>query len=744
MKRVFFGLLAVMTLFTACDNTDDPAPGPKTEGLSGDITTSTTLDASTTYNLTGTLSVKDGGELIIPAGTVIEANNGFTNYIIVEQGGKIQVNGTASAPVKMVGKDAGNQSGFWGGLIINGYAPISGATTGTTANVEVDGNLIYGGSDVADNSGSITYLILGNTGAKSSADVEHNGLTLCGVGNQTKIENIFVYAGADDAVEFFGGSVNVTNFLSVDSDDDMFDFTQGYTGTLTNAYGVWSASHQSTESDPRGVEADGNFDGKYPDHVGQSNFTIANLTIEHFNTGTEPNVDAMTDAIKIRRGATATITNALIKSTGTIGDLIDLTDSKGNATDATSIDITFEVANISGDVSKPSDGSVAATINISNDNTGCDRSLFAWTGYSFEDASVESTILTGDITSQVTLDASKTYNLNGTLSVKDGGELIIPAGTVIEAQEGFANYIMVEQGGKIQVNGTAEAPVKMIGKDAGETSGFWGGLIINGYAPISGATSGTTANVEVDANLVYGGSNVEDNSGSITYLILGNTGAKSSADVEHNGLTLCGVGNKTVIENIYVYAGADDAVEFFGGSVNVTNFVSVNSDDDMFDFTQGYTGTLTNCYGIWTADHQSTESDPRGVEADGNFDGKYPDHVDQSNFTINGMTIVHMNTGNAANVDVMTDAIKIRRGATATITNALIAGAGSCADLIDLTDSKGDATTATSINYTVKDITFANEVKQPEAGDATITKSDNNTGADTSVFAWTGYSFPSL
>ncbi len=54
---------------------------------------------------------------------------------------------------------------------------------------------------------------------------------------------------------------------------------------------------------------------------------------------------------------------------------------------------------------------------------------------------------------------------------------------------------------------------------------------------------------------------------------------------------------------------ADDAIEFFGGTVNVTNLLAVNPDDDMFDFTQGYKGTLSNCYGIWEDGYTSTEED---------------------------------------------------------------------------------------------------------------------------------------
>ena len=44
---------------------------------------------------------------------------------------------------------------------------------------------------------------------------EHNGLTLNGVGNGTKIENIYVLESADDAIEFFGGTVNVTCWLLI-------------------------------------------------------------------------------------------------------------------------------------------------------------------------------------------------------------------------------------------------------------------------------------------------------------------------------------------------------------------------------------------------------------------------------------------------------------------------------------------------------------------------------------------------
>jgi hypothetical protein len=263
----------------------------------------------------------------------------------------------------------------WGGLIINGKAPISGATAGTEGVTEIDNSKKYGGTDAADNSGVLKYVIIAYTGARSTANIEHNGLTLDAVGSGTVIENIFVPYSGDDGIEFFGGTVNVKNLLVVNPDDDMFDLTQGWKGTLDNAYGIWKSGYASTEADPRGIEADGNFDGLGPDHVGQSDFTMQNITIVN-NSGY-----TMEDCIKVRRGAKATITNALVEN-GNTKDVVDLTDSAGNATTTTSIALTNDnVAFTGSEIKQPSEGN--ATVNIAAGNAGAATSVFAWTGFEF-------------------------------------------------------------------------------------------------------------------------------------------------------------------------------------------------------------------------------------------------------------------------------------------------------------------------------------------------------------------------
>ena len=383
MKKVLFGFLmfaAMMTplVLTSCDDDAEEKEVPKEEEkeLVGTITEARTLDATVEYLLTGPVIVQDGGTLNIPAGTVIKAEKGFDKYILVLRGGKINVNGTAVAPVTITADTDDAKQGHWGGLIINGKAPLSGGTEGTT---EINADHKYGGTNVSDNSGTITYLKLEYTGARSDADVEHNGLTLNGVGNGTKIENVYIPYGADDAIEFFGGSVNVKNFLAVDPDDDMFDFTQGYSGTLENAYGIWQTGYVSTESDPRGIEADGNLDGNNPTQTGQSNFTVKNMTIDLRLAPSTAEGNYMHDAIKVRREAKATIENALVIGQGQAKDLIDMNDSKGNGDPETTISITNKLTTaINGE-----EVNGTAIVTKAEANTGCSNDIFNWTGYEF-------------------------------------------------------------------------------------------------------------------------------------------------------------------------------------------------------------------------------------------------------------------------------------------------------------------------------------------------------------------------
>ncbi|AWG21137.1 hypothetical protein FFWV33_06110 [Flavobacterium faecale] len=245
MKKSILAILTVGTIaFTSCTKDDTPSTVSssfelKVDDLKGSITSGTvTLDASKTYTLTGGLVVKSPAKLIIPAGTVIKSDptadseRAKTIYIAVERGAKIYINGTATQPVVMTSGKASPAQSDWGGLIICGDAKVNTGDNGTS---EV-GGLLYGGNNNDDSSGEITYLKVSYTGSKFSDTKEYNGVSFFGVGRGTIVNNIYTFESGDDAVEFFGGAVNATNLVLINSYDDSLDYADGYIGTISNVY----------------------------------------------------------------------------------------------------------------------------------------------------------------------------------------------------------------------------------------------------------------------------------------------------------------------------------------------------------------------------------------------------------------------------------------------------------------------------------------------------------------------------
>lgn len=514
--------------------------------LPTNITSDLTLDPAVEYSINGAVLVNSGVTLTIPAGTNIVSQSGTANYLAVLQGGMIDIQGTAGSPVEMRSVD-GNP---WGGLLVCGNATT---TEGTNATAEV-GGLVYGGTNDNDDSGDISYLILRNTGAQINSDSQFNGLSLYAVGDGTSIDNVAVIGGADDGIEFFGGTVNVTNFYAENIEDDAIDWTEGWNGTLTTAYVQNTIQGFST-----GIEADG----------APNNPTINNLTMISSTGGL---------AIQMKNASNATI----------------------NGFTATGFDTLFEFPGTSTAADLQIDGGNADTATDAvYASSQTNASNFAWAT-----DGIQTTQLPTNITSDLTLDASVEYTISGPVLVNSGATLTIPAGTTIISASGTANYLAVLKGGEIDIQGTMMNPVEMRSVDGNP----WGGLLLCGDAS---TTEGANATAEV-GGLVYGGTNDDDSSGNIDYLILRNTGAQINSDSQFNGLSLYAVGRNTTIDNVAVIDGADDGIEFFGGTVNVTGFYAENVEDDSVDWTEGWNGTLTNTFVKLTDANFST-----AIEADG-------------------------------------------------------------------------------------------------------------------------------
>ena len=249
--------------------------------------------------------------------------------------------------------------------------------------------------------------------------------------------------------------------------------------------------------------------------------------------------------------------------------------------------------------------------------------------------------VTDNISGEVTWTANKTYILAGRIFVLDGGSLTIEAGTIIKGEAGSganATALIVARGGKIFANGTATAPIiftsvadeieqGMIASPNLDPTlnGLWGGVIVLGKAPGSFAGDVTEVQIEgipaSDANGRYGGNEPEDDSGVIRYISIRHGGSNIGEGNEINGLTLGGVGSSTIIENVEVVANQDDGIEWFGGTVSVTNAIVWNSSDDALDTDQAWSGTLDNFIVVCGSgtDHALEIDGPEGSFIDGHI-----------------------------------------------------------------------------------------------------------------------------
>jgi len=310
--------MAIATLaFVACK--DDPA---KPDGqasafelirddFQGDIANGEVVLESGTYKLTGKVVVRDGAVLTIRPGvraeaTELSAERQEIRYIAVAQGGRINVQGTADRPVVLTADRS--VPGAWGGLVICGRAPIN---KGLTATAEVS-DLSYGGNVPDDDSGSIRYLRIEYSGYAYNSEKEFNGLSLFGVGNGTTIEYVQCYEGSDDAFEWFGGTVDARYLVALNTSespgDDLFDWTEGWTGTGEYWYG------KRTNAGNRGIEADNNSANHKANPV--SNPTIRNLTLIGAGTaGAEP------QAVKMRVGTNGSFDNLVLSNWATGFDI---------------------------------------------------------------------------------------------------------------------------------------------------------------------------------------------------------------------------------------------------------------------------------------------------------------------------------------------------------------------------------------------------------------------------------------
>jgi hypothetical protein len=279
------------------------------------------------------------------------------------------------------------------------------------------------------------------------------------------------------------------------------------------------------------------------------------------------------------------------------------------------------------------------------------------------------------------------YVLRGAVFVPDGGVLNIQAGTTVIGEAGSVGTLIVLQGGKLNAIGTKEQPIVFTSDQAPGTRarGDWGGLIINGRAPVN--IPGGLGEGEADTG-VYGGTDPNDDSGSLRFVRIEFAGTEFSPDNELNVIAFQGVGRGGSYEYIQVHMNRDDGLEWFGGTADIKRAVVSNAADDSFDWTFGWQGRAQ-----FILVHQRSDDADWGIEADNNeFNNNF---LPRANPHIYNMTICgdpDTNEGREA-----FRAVLFRRGTAVTFRNFVILGSRTLGMQID-----GSATLAEVDNGTTQ------------------------------------------
>ncbi len=653
--------------------------------------------------------------LDIAPGAVITGSSS-ADFIIIEQGCQINAAGTAEQPINFTAFEAvmgpveSSARGLWGGLVINGYAPINDCPEGAqggTAQCTKEGEAnsgTFGGDQPDDNSGVLTYVVVSYAGSNVDPENQLNGIAFQGVGSGTTVDYVQVHNNLDDGIEFFGGTVNASHVVLTGNADDSMDWTDGWQGAVQFVYlEQQNGGDNLIEADNR--EGDENAQPRSMPY-------ISNLS----GYG-----DAGENGLRLRRGTGLFLTNSIVTGSGSClrveGESLGLLGSDltiggtsfGCAETVTGddsgevsayLDSADEVSQDGGDVSAvPTSNSFFEAVDyvgafggsnwtagwtvagsVSNPGTpslGCPAGTEE---ASRQVAGSRVCALTGEITANITLTSGNLYELVGKVVVggdnQNSATLTVQSGVTVYGGTS-SDFLVISRGSRLVVNGTRNAPVTFTGIDdllgnADETTrGLWGGVVINGNAPINdcpeGAQGGTAAcTKEGEANSgLFGGDEPTDSSGSLKYMVVKYAGSNVDPENQLNGIAFQGVGSGTSVEFVQVYNNLDDGVEFFGGNVNVKYLVLTGNADDSMDWTDGWQGKVQ-----YVQIDQADDAGDNGIEADnreGDENAQPRSMPSIANMTING------NSGERG--------ILLRRGTGAFVYNSYVNGSASCIEV---------------------------------------------------------------
>lgn len=191
--------------------------------------------------------------LRIQAGTLIV---GDTNEaLIVTRGASIQANGLQTAPIVMTSRaqlasrfdgdpdtSPGGDRGEWGGLVLMGTARDNTCTPDfPTCDIAAPAGIgFYGGNDDAnETSGNLDYVVVRQAGGEmDTGGTRLGGVTLFGVGRNTRINNLQIHRSGSDGLLIRGGNVFLGHVLLSANAGDSLDFDNGWNGGMQHVLAI--------------------------------------------------------------------------------------------------------------------------------------------------------------------------------------------------------------------------------------------------------------------------------------------------------------------------------------------------------------------------------------------------------------------------------------------------------------------------------------------------------------------------
>ncbi len=664
---------------------------------------------------------------------------------MVRRGSQIEATGTASDPIVMTSiQDVTGEEtsiGQWGGVVLLGNAPTNLCNTGDDAEtsddelancgVSAEGDAgLYGGNDPEDNSGILEYVVVKHAGKALASGDELNGISFAGIGSGTTVNYIQVHQNLDDGIEFFGGTVSVSNVVLTDIGDDSLDWSFGWTGSATNVY-----IQQSADGGDNAIEADNNEDN--PSWLPLTKPTVSNVTIVSADG---------TNGVRLRNGTAGVLSNVLVTGSATASNCLrvngdesianaesgelTITDSivacetpannfgsdtiDGGTTQAwfegqegnsvlTPADLMLEdngyFPTSSSPVALSGSGYIGAfdpngedwtsgwTVGVnggfpSDVQNAFEQGLATDVSSDFPELTDKPVYALGDdttFTSDVTLTNDAYWLIKGRTAVGEDNDssatLYIEQGTTVFGEEGD-DFLVVRRGSMIEASGTASAPITFTSVQdltGDETSiGQWGGIVLLGNAPTNLCNTGDDADTS-DAELASCGVAAE-----------GDAGLYGGADSEDNSGTL----RYVVVKHAGRALAAGDelnGISFAGiGSGTKVEYIQVHQNlDDGVEFFGGTVSvrnivltdigddSLDWSFG-WTGNaqnvyiQQSAAGGDNAIEADNNEDN--PAWTPLTTPIISNVTIVGADG---------TNGVRLRNGTAGALYNVVVtAGEG--------------------------------------------------------------------